>query len=333
MRNRVWLIWTLGLLAGAGGISSAPAQVLLKLATLAPEGSIWMKTLQNAKTEIEAATGGGVKLRIYPGGIMGSEKDVLFKIKTGQLHGGGFMGYAVSKICPEASALMFPLVFRNYEEVDATLEKMRPHLNQNARANGFEALGWTEVGFSYAYSTKPIPDLPALRSTKVWGLDSPLLIELFNAGGIPTIPANVTDVLTALQTGSLETVFGPPTAAVAIQWHTLIRYYNPLRLTYSIGGMFLSNSAWEKIPPAHREIVKSVFDAQTRLLTPKVRQSDQEALEFMRQQGIRPTEETPEARAAFEQIASSALHRVIGSVFSAETWTLLQNTLREIRQP
>ena len=74
---------------------AASAQVTLKLATLAPEGSIWQQALQDAKTEIEAATGGAVKLKIYPGGIMGSEKDVLFKIKTGQLQGGGFMGYAI----------------------------------------------------------------------------------------------------------------------------------------------------------------------------------------------------------------------------------------------
>jgi hypothetical protein len=93
---------------------------------MAPDGSIWMQALTDAKKEIEAATGGAVKVKIYPGGIMGSEKDVLFKIKTGQLQGGGFMGYAIGKICPEVNVLMFPMVFRNYDEVDRVLGKMRP---------------------------------------------------------------------------------------------------------------------------------------------------------------------------------------------------------------
>ena len=98
-------------------LTPAMAQVTLKLATLAPDGSIWMQAINDAKDEIEVATGGAVKLKIYPGGIMGSEKDVLFKIRTGQLQGGGFMGYAIGIICPDAAAVMFPMVFRNYEEV------------------------------------------------------------------------------------------------------------------------------------------------------------------------------------------------------------------------
>ncbi len=314
-------------------LPSAPvlAQVRLNLATLAPDGSIWMQALNSAKEEIEAATDGEVRVRIYPGGIMGTEKDVLFKIRSGQLHGGGFMGYATGAICPDAGALMFPLALRSYDEADAALEALRGFLEAGARANGYEALGWTEVGFSYAYSMKPFSNLDELRATKVWGLDSPMLIELFGAGRIPSIPANVTDVLPSLQTGALETVFGPPTAAVAVQWHTRIRYLYEMKLTYGIGGVFLSKAGWNLVPARHQPAVKAAFDKHCRLLTPKVRQSDAEALEFMRGQGVTPIPETPEGRADFERIAAQALEKVKGQVFSAEAWDRLQAVLKERR--
>ncbi|HQQ61425.1 MAG TPA: TRAP transporter substrate-binding protein DctP, partial [Kiritimatiellia bacterium] len=180
--SHVKIFGVVGLAALLLGGRATAGPVTLKIATLAPEGSIWMQALHDAKTEIEAATAGAVKIKIYPGGIMGSEKDVLFKIRTGQLQGGGFMGYAIGKICPDSEALMFPMVFRTYEEVDQTMPKIRPYLEERARANGFEAMGWTEVGFTYAYGMKPIDSLEALRGTKVWGLDSPMLIELFGAG-------------------------------------------------------------------------------------------------------------------------------------------------------
>ena len=314
-----------------GGETSA--QVTLKLATMAPDGSIWMQALADAKTEVETATGGAVKLKIYPGGIMGSEKDVLFKIKTGQLQGGGFMGYAIGKICPDACALMFPMVFRNYEEVDQALLKIRPFLDDSARKNGYEAMGWTEVGFSYAYGIKPIGSLEALRATKVWGLDSPMLTELFAAAGISYIPANVTDVLTALQAGLLETVFGPPTAAIAVQWHTKVRYYNTMRLTYAVGGVFLSNPSWNSVPAQYRDMVKAAIEKHCQLLSPKVRRSDIEALDFMRGQGVQAIDETPEVRTSFENVAATALEKVKGTVFSAEAWDLLQQYLKEIRGP
>lgn len=314
-------------------LTPAMAQVTLKLATLAPDGSIWMQAINDAKDEIEVATGGAVKLKIYPGGIMGSEKDVLFKIRTGQLQGGGFMGYAIGIICPDAAAVMFPMVFRNYEEVDQTFAKFQSYLDEHVRKNGYEALGWTEVGFSYAYSTKPIASLEALRATKVWGLDSPMLLELFKAGQISSIPANVTDVLPALQTGALETVFGPPTAAVAVQWQTKVRYYNTMQLAYSIGGIFVSQAAWKKVPAQHQDVVKAIFQKYCAQLNPKVRKSDLDALAFLQSQGVTAVDAPPETRAQFEQLATTVREKVTGSVFSAEAWNQLEKFLQESRNP
>jgi TRAP-type C4-dicarboxylate transport system substrate-binding protein len=331
-KNTVLVGWLTVLVLALGRLT-AGAQVRLNLATLSPEGSIWMQAMSDAKKEIEEATGGAVKVRIYPGGIMGSEKDVLFKIRTGQLHGGGFMGYAIGIICPDAAALMYPLALRDYAEADAALEAMRGFLEEHSRKNGYEALGWTEVGFSYAYGMKPFTNLEELRATKVWGLDAPMLIELFKAGQIASIPANVTDVLPALQTGALETVFGPPTAAVAVQWHTRVRYMHDMRLTYSVGGVFLSSAGWNMIPAQYRPVVKEAFDKHCRLLTPKVRKSDSEAVEFMLKDGVKPLVETPESRADFQRVAAQSLDQVKGKVFSAEAWDLLQSAVQSLRAP
>ncbi len=309
----------------------AQAQVRLNMATLAPEGSIWMQAFNDARTEIEAATEGAVRVRVFPGGIMGSEQDVLSKIRMGQLHGGGFMGNAVSSICPDAETLMFPMALRDYDEVDLSLEAMHDHLAASARNNGFEVMGWTEIGFNYAYSTKPIGTLEELRGTRVWNVDSRTLSILFSAGNITTIPATVTDVLPSLQTGALETVFAPPTAAVAVQWHTRLRYYNEMRLSYSVGGIFLSTAGWNRIPAEHRETVREIFDRHCRLLTTRVRQSDAEALAFLQQQGVQPIPASAEVRADFERIAEEALERAKGRIFSEESWNLLKETVKELR--
>ena len=95
--SHVKIFGVVGLAALLLGGRAAAGPVTLKIATLAPEGSIWMQALHDAKTEIEAATAGAVKIKIYPGGIMGSEKDVLFKIRTGHA-GRGLHGYAIGKI-------------------------------------------------------------------------------------------------------------------------------------------------------------------------------------------------------------------------------------------
>lgn len=130
--NRIGALLVGGLFLLTLLVVPAQGQVRLNMATLAPEGSIWMQAFNDARAEIEAATEGAVRLRIFPGGIMGSERDVLSKIRMGQLHGGGFMGQAVGVICPDAEALMFPMALRDYEEVDKVLEAMRDLLGANA---------------------------------------------------------------------------------------------------------------------------------------------------------------------------------------------------------
>lgn len=318
-------------LAAAAGTLPARAAVTLKLATMAPEGSIWMNALNKARDEIDAATGGEVKLKLYPGGIMGAEKDVLFKVKMGQLQGGGFMGYGIGQICPDANALMFPMLLRDYAEADAVFAAMRPYLEEKVRAAGWEAMGWTEVGFSYMYGVKPIRNIDQMRATKVWGLDSVMLKELFAKANIVSIPMAITDVLTSLQTGALETVFSPPTAAVAVQWPSRLRYYNTTRLTYAFGGVFLSQAAWKSVPEAFRADVRRILDGACSSLTPLVRKSDTEALEYMRGTGIEAQEATPEEYQGFVAVADAALANIRGKVFSAEAWDRVQAALADTR--
>ena len=317
-------------LASAACVLPARAAVTLKLATMAPEGSIWMNALNKARDEIDAATGGEVKLKFYPGGIMGAEKDVLFKVKMGQLQGGGFMGYAIGQICPDANALMFPMLLRDYAEADAVFAALRPYLEEKVRAAGWEAMGWTEVGFSYMYGVKPIRNIDQMRATKVWGLDSVMLKELFAKANIVSIPMAITDVLTSLQTGALETVFSPPTAAVAVQWPSRL-YYNTTRLTYAFGGVFLSQAAWKSVPEAFRADVRRILDGACSSLTPLVRKSDTEALEYKRSTGIEAQEATPGEYQGFVAVADAALANVRGKIFSAEAWDRVQAALADAR--
>lgn len=329
--RKIWMLAGMCFLTAVLSLTARPAT--LKLATMAPDGSIWMKALDEAKANIEEATRGDVKIKLYPGGIMGEERDVLFKIKTGQIHGGGFMGYAIGQICPDSAALTYPMVFRSTDEVDAIFPKMRPILEENSRQNGFVALGWTEVGFTYAYSTKDISSMDSLRATKVWGIASAQFQEMFRLVKLNVIPANITDVLTALQTGTLETVFSPPTAAVVMQWHTKVKQMNQMQLNYAFGGVFVADKAWNTLSEEQQNIVRSEFDAACKKLTPQVRKSDMEAIKLMSDKGVTLVKPTEILRDEFEDIARQALPVALGSVFSHESWNALQGFVAEYRTP
>ena len=261
------------------------AVVTLKFATIAPDGSAWMQRFDQMKKEVAEATGGQVVLKVYPGGVLGEEKDVLFKIKVGQVDGGGFMGHGVGVICPDARALMLPMRFKNYEEVDAVLAKMQPYLEAQCEKNGFIALGWTEIGFSYLYSVLPVRSIKDLRGAKPWTLpDERMLNVLFKHAKISAIPLPIADVLTGLQTGLIQTVYAPPLAAVVMQWYTKIKFRNDMRLGYSFGGMFVSKASWNKIPADLQPKVLEICHRHMKELTKSVRKSDTDALKVLSDQ-------------------------------------------------
>jgi TRAP-type C4-dicarboxylate transport system substrate-binding protein len=313
--------------------SAAPAKVVLKIATLAPEGSAWMQMFDRIKKEVLEATGGEVEFKAYPGGVLGEERDVLFKIKVGQVDGGGFMGSGIGAICPDARALMLPLIFRDFPEVDAVFPKLLPYIEAKCLESGFLALGWTEIGFSYLYGRSPVRTTKDLQGAKPWSVpNDEIFTALFRAGRIGAIPVPVADVLTALQTGLIDTVFAPPLAAVAMQWFTRVKYRNDLRLVYSFGGLFVAERSWEKVPEPLRARVSEICHRRMNELTAEVRRSNEEALQVMASNGIETIASDGAALAEFDAISREADDAMRGSVFSAESLDLVWKNVRAYRE-
>jgi TRAP-type C4-dicarboxylate transport system substrate-binding protein len=317
-------------LALAPGTRAATAT--LKIATVAPEGSAWMQMFDKMKKEVLEATGGAVEFKAYPGGVLGEEKDVLFKMKVGQVDGAGFMGTGLGKVCPDTRAVMLPFVFEDLEEVDAVFEKITPQLDDRCRENGYVALGWIEIGFSYLYSTQPIASLAQLRAAKPWSAPGDEVFDaLFQAARVSAIPVQLSDVLTALQTGLIDTVYAPPLAAIALQWFTRVKYRNDLELLYSFGGLFVAERAWNRVPEEHRAKVSEICRRRSRELTAEVRRSNVEALQVLAKNGIQDVHADEAAVREFAEVSRQANERMKGTLFPAATYERVQQHLREHR--
>ena len=53
--------------------AQAKAKHLFKIASLAPDGSIWVTKFEDFTKEVSEKTGGEVGFRVYPGGVMGDD--------------------------------------------------------------------------------------------------------------------------------------------------------------------------------------------------------------------------------------------------------------------
>ncbi|RMF82680.1 MAG: ABC transporter substrate-binding protein, partial [Nitrospirae bacterium] len=205
----------LALLLAASSPAPAARRFVLKFASLAPEGSTWQNGLQEAADEIRERSGGRLVFRMYPGGVAGDERDVLRKIKIGQLHGGAFTGVGLGEINPEVRVMELPFLFESYAEVDYVTERMLPRFRAGFEKHGFKLLGWMEVGFVQFFSKHPIRSLEEMRASKFWMWEGdPLAQAFFEASDIHPIPLSITEVLTSLSTNLVDTVYASPLGAI-----------------------------------------------------------------------------------------------------------------------
>jgi len=259
----------------------------LKIATLAPDGNAWMKQMRDGADEVEKRTQGRVKFKYYPGGVMGSDKSVMRKIRVGQLQGGAVTPGAIASVYPSASIYTVPMLFSSYDEVNYVRERTDKEIVAGIEKNGFVTFGLSDGGFAYLMSNEPVRSLKDLQGKKVWiPEDDKILLAVFQDMGITPIQLPISDVYTGLQTGLIDTVGISPIGAVAFQWHTKTRYLTDIPLLYLNGMMIVSKKAFNKIKPADQKIVREVYGNVFRKLNVQNQKDNIAAKAALKKQGI-----------------------------------------------
>jgi len=313
---------------GAGG-----DEFIIKLATLAPEGSPWMDSFHTINDEVKGKTGGKVKFRAYPGGVLGEDRDMLRKIRIGQIHGGGFTGTGLSLINEDIAVMAIPFLFENYGEVNFVLDKMGDRFRTGFEEEGYVLLGWSEIGFVYLLSNVPIGSVEEFRGAKVWALEGdPVATPVLGKAGVTPIPLGIPDILMALQTNLVDVVYASPLAAIALQWFTKVKYMTDLPLTYSIGGVLVSKRIFGKIPSDLQQIVKEVFQHHASGLTTRTRRDNDEAVRVMVKRGIKLVTPTAEETEKFKRISMEAVGELTGTVFPKDVLAEVRFHLKQYRE-
>jgi len=270
-------------------LSLSAHSATLKIATLSPDGSLWMKTMKQAAEEVKTATEGRVKFRFYPGGVMGSDDAVLKKMRLGQLHGAAIPGGALSQFAPDTQAYNLPLIFNSYAEVDYVRSKLDGKIQKLYEDAGFVNFGLAEGGFAYLMSKAPIVSPEDLKQRKVWvpSNDSASLAAA-KTFEISPIPLPLGDVLASLQTNLIDTVTSSPIGTIALQWHTQVSDITDLPLMYFYGILAISEKAFnKKVSPEDQVIVREIMGKAFKAIDKQNRKDNESAFAALQAQGIK----------------------------------------------
>ncbi len=314
--------------------SSAVLAIELKLATIAPEGSGWMREMRAGAALIDERTEGRVQFKFYPGGIMGNDAQVLRKMRIGQLHGGAFAVVGLADRYKSISLYSVPLMIRSLDEVDHVRARMDPRLQAGLEEAGFVSFGFIEGGFAHMMGNEPIRGVEDMRRRKVWIPEGDeVSFMAMEALGLSPVALPITDVLTGMQTGLLDIVAASPVVALVLQWHTKIKYVTELPAAYSMGIFALDGRVFERLSAGDRQVVREVMTDVVQRLDRQAREDNVRAREAMENIGIEFVEVNPADVAGFRAtIASSYPELKRRNVVDSQLLDELLETLEAYRQ-
>jgi TRAP-type C4-dicarboxylate transport system substrate-binding protein len=303
------------------GLAALPASAqVIKLGTIAPEGSPWLDAIRGMADEWKAATGGKIEFRIYPGGVVGDDPDMVRKMRIGQLQAAALSNTGLYDIAHEMQALQMPMMLTSYEELDYVRDRMAPKLEAILEAKGFKVLNWGDAGWIHFFSQQPLLRPDDLKPMKLWvWAGYPAYVEAWKDGGFHPVELASTDILTGLQAGLINAFPAPPLLALANQWFGAAKQMCDVKWAPAIGATVITMKSWQAIDPAVREKLLASARAAGLRLQGQVRKLDDEAIAAMQKRGLVVNHVTPEGVAEFERVAvESAYPKLIGSVVPAD---------------
>jgi TRAP-type C4-dicarboxylate transport system substrate-binding protein len=312
---------------------AAAKAVTIKIATLAPEGSSWIQTFEDLNVELQKKTNNAVQLKVYPGGVLGDEKDMIRKMYVGQIQGAVLTSAGLSGIFGEMDVFQIPFLFNSYDEVDYVLGKMDAFFKKGFADKGYILAAWSEGGFVRLMSTVPIASLDDLRKAKVWTWeDAPMAKAIFDEARVAAIPLSVPDVLVGLQTGLVEVVYAPPTVAIALQWFTKTKYMTDVPLIYLIGAILVKKNAFDELSSDHQQVFMELCAKYMGQLKLVIRKENQEAIQVMAKHGVKLIQPTADQIEGFKEVSKNAMNRQTGKSFSVQVRDEIIAYLEEYRK-
>jgi TRAP-type C4-dicarboxylate transport system substrate-binding protein len=301
--------------------AEAQAPILVRMATLVPDGSSWHLILKETADKWRQASGGRVTVRLFPGGVAGDDPDVVRKMRLGTLNAGVLTSVGVAEIDKSVYAMGIPLMYDSYDEVYWVHEKVRPKLEASLEAKGFVVLNWADGGWVHFFARKPVAVPDDLRKLKLfsWAGDAEA-VEIWRSAGFNPVPLPSTEISTALQTGLVEALGSPPQVAVISQFFNHARNMTDLRWQLLQGATIVSKATWEKIPADVRpELLRISQEAGARLRK-EVRDAEAKDVEAMKKRGLTVVPVSAAQKAQWQKLTESMYPRIRGKVIPAEAF-------------
>ncbi|MGZ5277403.1 MAG: TRAP transporter substrate-binding protein [Caldimonas sp.] len=240
--------------------AAAQSSATLRAADVHPPGYPNVVAIEHLGSKLEAATGGRIKLKMFPGGVLGSEKEMIEQTQGGAIDSLRTSLGPIGPIVPDVNVFNMPFVFRNEAHMRAVIDgpigdEMLAKIT--ASPAKLVALGWMDGGSRSLYTKKPVRTIADLKGQKIRMIGNPLFVDTMNAMGGNGISMGYGEVFSALQTGVIDGAENnPPSYFTANHFATGAKYFTQTNHLIIPEIFVMSKVTWDKLGQADQALVR-----------------------------------------------------------------------------
>lgn len=263
IRRQILAAAACGLLAASvPTFAVAQDKMTLKAADVHPAGYPTVVAVENMGKKMEAATQGRIKFQMFPGSVLGGEKEMIEQTQIGAIQLLRTSLGPVGTVVPEVNVFNMPFVFRDIAHMRAVLDGPigQEMLDKvSASSARLVALGWMDGGTRSLYTKKPVRSPADLKGLKVRMMGNPLFVDTMNAMGGNGISMGYGEVFTALQTNVVDGAENnEPSYFTSNHYNTGAKYYTQTRHLMIPELFVMSKVSWDKLSKNDQALMKKL---------------------------------------------------------------------------
>ncbi len=309
-------------------VSSQNKEVVVKIGTVAPSGTPWSDELYSIKKRVEKESNKAIKFKVYLGGQLGGENEIVQGIIRGRIQAGGLTATALAAVVPELDLIEVPYLFESSKQADCVLDNhLQEPFRQLFAAKGLVFVTWAENGWrNIGTKNKPIKTPADLRGVKLRAQESKVHMAYWKAIGASPIQMAVPEVLPALQTGVVEGFDQTALMTLAAEWQTAIKYYTITEHIYQPGAIVYSKAFFDSLSEEHKKILIGPGNGLAAGARRAVRRLSGQLIKGLEANNVQITKLSPAEKAAFRNAAAGIGEQMKGRIGgkASEIWAKIQ---------
>ncbi len=310
------------------------AEFTINFGTVAPEGTPWAAQLQDIQQRIHKESDGRIMVRIFLGGTLGGEVEMVQDIvEGGRLQGGGFSTAAVAEGAnvPELQLPELPFLFRNDAEADYILDNvLYEPIKKKLKRRGLHLNMWAINGWRSLYTKVPITSLADLQGQKMRTQESKVHKAMYSAWGVQAEAIPAPDVLDALNRGAVDGFDNTTLFGQASGWFEPTKHYTLSRHIFQPAAIVYSKDFYDALPPDLQAVVDGEWRVEQEKGRTGVRDLEEALLQNYRDFGMTVTEMTDAQKQPFID-ATAKVHTDMKDEVGADLYDAVAAALAEYR--